>query len=99
MSQDFPTSLNLKVISPTELLVDEDVQEVYLPSLEGYLGIFPGHRPLFVSLGQGQLTYKKSSQQSELQVRRGYAEVLPDRVLVFIEKGKDEKKPPPEGDG
>jgi len=97
MSQDSPTSLHLKVISPTELLVDEEVQEVYLPSLEGYLGIFPGHRSLFVALGQGQLTYKRSNKQSELQVHGGYAEVLPDRVLVFTEKGKDEKKQPTEG--
>jgi F-type H+-transporting ATPase subunit epsilon len=97
MSQNLPTSLNLKVICPTALLVDEEVQEVYLPSLEGYLGIFPGHRSLFVALGQGQLTYKKSNELSELWVHGGYAEVLPDRVLVFTEKGKDEKKPSPEG--
>lgn len=99
MSQDLPTSLHLKVISPSELLVDEDVQEVSLPSLEGYLGIFPGHRSLFVALGQGQLTYKRSNKQSELHVRGGYAEILPDRVLVFTEKGKDEKNQPPEGQG
>jgi F-type H+-transporting ATPase subunit epsilon len=97
MSKDLPAYLKLKVISPTELLVDEEVQEVFLPSLEGYLGIFPGHRSLFVALGQGKLTYKRSSKQSELQVRGGYAEVLPDRVLVFTEKGKDEKNQPPAG--
>ena len=97
MSQNLPASLKLKVISPTELLVDEEVQEVYLPSLEGYLGIFPGHRSLFVALGQGQLTYKRSSMQSDLQIQGGYAEVLPDRVLVFTEKGKDEKNQSPDG--
>jgi F-type H+-transporting ATPase subunit epsilon len=97
MSQNLPASLKLKVISPTELLVDEEVQEVYLPSLEGYLGIFPGHRSLFVALGQGLLTYKRSSTQSDLQIQGGYAEVLPDRVLVFTEKGKDEKNQPPDG--
>jgi F-type H+-transporting ATPase subunit epsilon len=99
MSQNLPTSLKLKVISPKELLVDEEVQEVYLPSLEGYLGIFPGHRPLFLALGQGQLTYKRSSGQSDLKVQGGYAEVLPDRVLVFTEKGKDEEHQSPEGEG
>ena len=99
MSQDLPTSLKLTVISPKELLVDEEVQEVYLPSLEGYLGIFPGHRPLFVALGQGQLTYKRSNKKSDLKVQGGYAEVLPDRVLVFTEKGKDEKHQSPEGGG
>jgi F-type H+-transporting ATPase subunit epsilon len=99
MSQDLPTSLQLKVISPSKLLVDEDVQEVSLPSLEGYLGILPGHRPLFVALGQGQLTYKRSNGQGELPIPGGYAQVLPESVIVFIEQGKGEKKQAPEGQG
>ena len=99
MSQDLPASLKLKVICPEELLVDEEVQEVSLPCLEGYLGILPGHRPLFVALGRGLLTYKRSNKQSELPVQGGYAEVLPDRVLVFTEKAKDEKNRPSEGQG
>ncbi len=99
MSQDLPALLKLKVISPTDLLVDEEVLEVSLPSLEGYLGILPGHRPLFVALGQGLLIYKRSNKQSELPVQRGYAEILPDRVFVFIEKAKDEKKRSSEGQG
>jgi len=99
MSQNLPASLKLKVICPAELLVDEEVLEVSLPSLEGYLGILPGHRPLFVALGQGLLIYKRSNKQSELSVQGGYAEILPDRVFVFIEKAKDEKNQPSEGQG
>jgi F-type H+-transporting ATPase subunit epsilon len=99
MSQDLPASLKLKVISPTDLLVDEEVLEVSLPSLEGYLGIFPGHRPMFVALGRGLLAYRRSDKQSELPVQGGYAEVLPDRVLVFTEKAKDERSQTSEGQG
>jgi F-type H+-transporting ATPase subunit epsilon len=90
MSGDLPTSLNLRVISPSNLLVDEDVQAVYLPSLDGYLGIYPGHRPLFVALGQGELSYKRSDVEKKISVEAGYAEVLPDRVLVFVKQGKNE---------
>jgi len=90
MSQDLPTSLKLRVISPSDLLLDEDVQEVFLPSLDGYLGIYPGHRPLFVALGQGQLTYRRSNIERTISVQEGYAEVLPDRVLVFVKQGKNE---------
>lgn len=99
MSQDIPKFLNLKVISPSKLLVDEEVQEVSLPSLEGYLGIFPGHRPLFVALGQGILTFKSAYRKGEVPVQRGYAEILSDRVLVFIEQGEDEAARSSEGQG
>jgi len=99
MSQDLPTTLKLRVISPLELLVDEEVQEVFLPSLEGLLGIYPGHRPLFVALGQGPLTYKRLGRETQLPVQGGIAEVLPDRVLVFIKQGKDENDQPSEEHG
>ena len=99
MSPDLPATLHLKVISPAALLVDEEVQEVALPSLEGYLGILPGHRPLFVTLGRGELTYRRSNGQSDLSIPGGYAEVLPDRVIVFTIQGKDEKDRPAEGQG
>jgi F-type H+-transporting ATPase subunit epsilon len=99
MSQDLPTTLKLKVISPLELFVDEEVQEVFLPSLEGILGIYPGHRPLFVALGQGTLTYKRLGKETQLPVRGGIAEVFPDRVLVFIKKVKDENDQPSEEQG
>ena len=99
MSQDQPVSIKLRVISSKDFLIDEEVLEVTLPSLEGYLGILPGHRPLFVALGRGLLTYKRSDKQTELPIQGGYAEVLPDRVLVFTEKAKDEKDLPSEGQG
>jgi hypothetical protein len=41
MSQDNPSSLRLRVITSRSLLADADVDEVSVPSLEGYLGILP----------------------------------------------------------
>lgn len=97
MSQDLPPSLRLRVISPQRVLVDEDVQEVSLPSLEGYVGILPGHRPLFLALGKGDISYRRRGSEESLSVRGGYAEVLAERVLVFTELAKDESEHPAEG--
>jgi len=99
MNQNLPTSLKLTVISQTDLLVDEEVLEVSFPSLDGYLGIFPGHRPLFVALGRGLLTYRRTNKEGELAVKGGYAEILPDRVLVFTERTEDERRQSPDGQG
>ncbi len=90
MSQNLPASLRLEVIAPRKLLLDLDVQEVSLPSLEGYIGILPGHRPLFTALGKGRITYKVTVTERSLSVQGGYAEVQPERVLVFTELAKDE---------
>jgi F-type H+-transporting ATPase subunit epsilon len=97
MSQVLPSSLLLKVITPQELLVDADVQEVVLPGLDGYLGILPGHRPLLIALGKGAITYRKDRQEESFSVQGGYAEILPERVLVFTELSQDETDQPTEG--
>lgn len=97
MTHNLPSSLRLRVISLRQLLVDEEVQEVSLPSLEGYLGILPGHRPLFLALGQGAITYRLAGREEELSIGGGYAEILPDNVLVFTELMKDEARQPEKG--
>jgi len=85
MTDTAPSSIRLTVITSRKLLAEEEVQEVTLPSLEGYLGIFPGHRPLMVALGRGELSYRAASKQDSFSVEGGYAEVQPGRVLAFTE--------------
>ncbi len=91
MSSDLPPFLKLEVITARSLLVDAEVLEVTLPSLEGELGILPGHRPLFTALGRGVLSYRAAHKGDRISVRGGYAEVLPEKVTAFIELSEDEK--------
>lgn len=83
MSEKLPNSLKLRVVTPEQLLVDEEVVEVALPGLDGQLGIFPGHSPLLVTLGEGDLFYRASHKEQTFGVHGGYAEVQADRIQVF----------------
>jgi len=94
MSQSPSSSLYLRVITPRSLIVDAEVEEVTIPSLEGELGILPGHRPLYTALGYGELTYRASGRRESLSVRGGYAEVGPERVTAFTELSEDEEDRP-----
>ncbi|MGD8535087.1 MAG: F0F1 ATP synthase subunit epsilon [Candidatus Aminicenantes bacterium] len=97
MTNSLPSAIRLKVISPRKLLVDEEVQDVSLPSLEGYIGILPGHRPLVLALGEGDISYRMAGREESLSVRGGFAEVLPEKVLVFTESIEDETQQLAEG--
>ncbi|NIM91093.1 MAG: hypothetical protein GTO17_09115 [Candidatus Aminicenantes bacterium] len=99
MTQKLLSSLRLKVITPRKLLVDEEVRELSLPSLDGYLGILPGHRPLFLAIGKGRIKYRVAEKEEILSVQGGYAEVLPASVLVFTELSEDENEKSVEGRG
>ena len=39
------SKLDFEVVTPERRVVHEQVDEVVLPSLEGYLGVLPGHAP------------------------------------------------------
>jgi len=80
-----PDSIELEVVTPERQVVKETVSEVQLPALAGYLGVLPGHAPLVTELGIGELSYRKGKDTSHATVVRGFAEVLPGRVIVLAE--------------
>lgn len=91
MSDTGGAVIHLEVITPGRLLVDTEVEAVFLPSLEGEIGILPGHRPLFVGIGRGRVRYVSGGDEEAVAVRGGYAQVQPERVVVMTEVGADEE--------
>lgn len=80
-----PESIELEVVTPERHVLAETVKSLELPGKEGYLGVLPGHAPLLTELGIGTLSYQRDSKTRYLTVIRGYAEVLPNRVIVLAE--------------
>jgi F-type H+-transporting ATPase subunit epsilon len=80
-----PENIELQVVTPERHVLQETVKSVEIPGKEGYLGVLPGHAPLITELGIGILTYRKNGDTRYLTVIDGYAEVLPDRVIVLAE--------------
>jgi F-type H+-transporting ATPase subunit epsilon len=80
-----PEAIELQIVTPERHVLQETVQSVEIPGKEGYLGVLPGHAPLLTELGVGILGYRKGSENRFLTVIGGYAEVLPDRVIVLAE--------------
>jgi F-type H+-transporting ATPase subunit epsilon len=91
MSGGLPATLHLKVVTPRRLLVEADVEAVFLPTLEGQIGVLPGHRPLFVGIGTGRLIYREHGDEGSIAVRGGYAQVQPEKVVVMTEVGEDDE--------
>ena len=90
MSAQGTATIHLKVVTPLRLLVEADVDSVALPSLEGEIGILPGHRPLFVGLGRGRVRFLSSGEEEAFAVRGGYAQVQPEKVVVMTDVDEDD---------
>ena len=84
---DLPNRINLTVVTRERKIVDAQVDEVILPATDGEIGVLPGHTPLLALLKIGELRYRSGNTVSKLVISWGFAEVLPDRVIVLAERG------------
>src|SRR5919108_5095790 len=84
---DLPAKLKLAVVTRERKIVEVEVDEVILPGWEGELGILPGHTPMLAMLKIGELRHRSGGRWEKLVITWGFAEVLPDRVIVLAERG------------
>jgi F-type H+-transporting ATPase subunit epsilon len=75
--------LQLEIVTPERSVLTEQVDEVVLPSLEGYMGVLPGHAPLLAQLDVGEVSYRVGQQRKYLAISGGYAEVQRGTVSVL----------------
>ena len=80
-----PETIELQVVTPQRHVLQETVLAIEIPGKEGYLGVLPGHAPLITELGIGILAYRTAAATRYLTIVEGYAEILPDRVIVLAE--------------
>lgn len=78
-----PSQLTLEIVTPDHAIMHADVDEIVLPAAEGALGVLPGHTPALVGLQVGELWYRRGAEKTVLAVAFGFAEILPDRVIVL----------------
>ncbi len=85
MAEILPTQLQLEIVTPGRQVAHDAVSAVTVPGKNGYLGILPGHAPLLSELKTGELAYSRGGVTHYVAVSWGFAEVLPDRVIVLAE--------------
>ena len=78
--------LSLEVVTPFRTVLNEDVDSVTLPGIEGELGILPEHVPLLTILDTGIMSYVNGIGNTQaIAVHWGYAQVDGNNVRVLAE--------------
>ncbi len=78
-------SLFLEIVTPEKKVYEEEIDSVVLPTVEGEIGILPGHIPLLTLLTPGNLVVGCKGQTEHLAVDKGLAQILGDKVAVLTE--------------
>jgi len=75
--------LRLRVVTPTRLVLDEEVDEVTAAGALGEFTVLPNHISFLTLLEIGVLSYEQGAQRHFLATGGGYAEVLDNVVTVL----------------
>ena len=70
--------LNLKIVTPEKLILEELVDSVTLPTLEGEITILPDHIPIVAGLKSGDIVAISNGEHIPMAVVGGFVEVKKD---------------------
>ena len=85
-------SLTLEIVTPDARVYSDTIDTVVIPTVEGEVGILPGHIPLLTQIEHGELRVTKNGVTQWLAVGGGFAEIEGDRVHVLAEHAITEEK-------
>jgi len=78
-----PDTFQLRIVTPTRLLLDERVREVSAPGTLGEFGVLPDHITFLTSLEIGSLRFRTEGDAQRIAIRGGFAEVA-DNVMTIL---------------
>ncbi|MEY2934078.1 MAG: hypothetical protein RL033_4827 [Pseudomonadota bacterium] len=76
----------LQIVTPEGVQLNETIDELTAPSVEGQFGVLPGHRPMLAALATGIISYTKGSTVTQVAVGSGYVEIHTDSAVVLTDR-------------
>jgi F-type H+-transporting ATPase subunit epsilon len=84
--------LTLEIVTPEAKVYSDTIDSVVIPTVEGEIGVLPGHIPLLTQIEHGQLLVTKGNAKQLLAVSGGFAQIDGDKVRVLAEHAITEEK-------
>ena len=84
--------LTLEIVTPEAKVYSDTIDSVVIPTVEGEIGVLPGHIPLLTQIEHGELRVTKGASSQLLAVSGGFAQIDGDKVRVLAEHAITEEK-------
>lgn len=85
-------SLTLEIVTPEAKVYSDTIDSVVIPTVQGEIGILPGHIPLLTQIEHGELRVTKGTATHWLAIGAGFAQIEGDVVRVLAEQAITEEK-------
>ena len=77
--------LVLEIITPTTVLLKEEVDEITLPTVNGEISILPNHVDLLTKINPGEMTIKRNNKTELFAITGGFLEVTSNQVNILAD--------------
>jgi len=84
--------ITLEIVTPEAKVYADTIDSVVIPTVEGEIGVLPGHIPLLTQVKDGELRVTKGVTTELLVVSGGFAQIDGDTVRVLAENAITEEK-------
>ena len=79
----------LEVITPTQTMINEEVEMVVVPGSEGHFGVLLLHAHTLSTLNRGIVTvYENNDASNEIIIDGGIADVTPQGCSILVERAE-----------
>ncbi len=75
--------LQVRIITPERIVFDGPADGVVATAYDGQFGILPGHAPMMVVLGIGELRLRQGDRYDWFAIGEGFLHILDDVVTVL----------------
>jgi F-type H+-transporting ATPase subunit epsilon len=77
--------MELEIVTPEKVIYQGEVDEIYVNTADGAIGILPHHINLFTKLIPGELKLKISGRDQYMAITGGFLEVNKNKVTILAD--------------
>lgn len=77
--------MELEIVTPEKIIFQGQVDEIYVNTADGAIGILPHHINLFTKLVPGELKLRISGKEEYMAITSGFLEVNKNKVTILAD--------------
>ena len=78
-------TFSIEIVTPTQVITEENVSYLRCPGIDGSFGVMAGHTDAIIALGVGEVKVEVGSEEKWIATSGGFVDISPEKVLLLLE--------------
>lgn len=77
--------MHLEIISPEKVVLQEEVDEIIAPTVNGQIGILPNHVNLLTQIEPGEMIVKIKGKEHYIAITGGFLQIANNKISILAD--------------